>query len=338
MNPNSVITEPKNIFSIIFKSFLIYLKNIIPLTRPMLFPVFGQVIGVILILGPTYFLTEYIQQNFSHPDIIKNAMFIMLGIIISVIPGFFIFIKAFWEFLVVTVSLNLMVLEVVKDGKLKDYSTYNNAVKLRTKDYIILLLFLTLIWLVLPIMPFMLAVLELSVGIDPIVVGFSLLILFSITFILLCVISVYLSLCYQVFAFESLSAIETLKKSCSIVNKNFFRTLILAIVLGIITGMILPMIIEEAVIKLNLLNWFVIPFKAFIEKLIRNPKQLSDFIFQTTNGVIKLKDTVDVTANMAFLSTLKMIITLLLLPLGSCVYSMLYFDILSRKHHYKKKF
>ncbi len=337
MNPNSVVTEPKSIFTIILKSFFIYIKNFIPLTRAMLFPIFGQIIGIILILGPTYFITEYVHQNISHPDIVRNFWFIMLGIIVIVIPGFFVFVKAFWELLVVTVSLNLMVLELIKSGKLKNYATYNNVVKLRTKDYIILLLFLSLIWVVLPLMPFLLALLEYNAGIDPMVVLGSLLILSSVTFVLLCVISVYLSLSYQVFAFEELSAAETLKKSCSIVNNNFFRTLILSIILGIVTGMILPMIMEEAVIKLNIIEWLALPFKAFLQKLVNAPNFITDYISQMTQGSFKLKDNIDITANMAFLTTLKMIITLLFLPLGSCVYSMLYFDILSRKYQYEKK-
>ncbi len=338
MNPNSVITEPKNIFFIIFKSFLVYIKNILPLTRPMLFPIFGQVLGIGLILGPTYFITEYAQQHFSQAELIKNMWLFVLVIIISVIPGFFIFVKAFWELLVVTVSLNLMILELIKSGKLKSYDTYNNVVKLRTKDYIILLLILTLIWIIIPLVPFLLAVLGYAAGIGHMVVSISVLILSAITFILLCVISVYLSLSYQIFAFENLSAIETLKKSCNIVNQNFFRTLILATIVGIITGTLIPILAEDGLQKLNVINWLALPFKAFLQKLVNTPNFITNFISEVSQGSIKLKENIDVAANLAFLSTFKIVITLLLLPLGTCAYSLLYFDILSRKYHYEKKF
>jgi len=140
--------QPKNIFGIIIEGTLIYLKNFIPLSRAMLFPIFGQLMGVILIFLPVYLLMENIHRKFSTEVISNNIILVLLALIILIIPGFFVFIKAFWEFTIAMVSLNSMVEEIVKIGPIKDFTVHNHLIKLRSKDYIILLLILALLWLI----------------------------------------------------------------------------------------------------------------------------------------------------------------------------------------------
>ncbi|OGH97363.1 MAG: hypothetical protein A2104_10560 [Candidatus Melainabacteria bacterium GWF2_32_7] len=322
-------TQLMNIFQVIFNGFLIYIKNLIPLSKVMMFPVFGQVIGVFLILYPSYWLTKNSYTIFPSGINSGNILLFLLVLIIAVTPGFFIFIKAFWEYMIATVSLNSMIAAINKQGSLKntEIKIQNQAVKLRSKDYISLIMILSLVWLVALILPAII----LFTGINSAtVIGFVALELAAI--FIAAIISIYLSLTFQVFAFENISVINVLKKSWSLVEGNFWRAFLLGIILSIITGAIVPAIFQTLIEMTDLISYIIHPVKAYTAALFGNFTQLGPQPYFTicSNPANPTACITDISRTVV-LTIAGTIVTAFILPLGSACYTLLYFDVVNRK-------
>jgi hypothetical protein len=310
-----------NIFVIIFKSLMIYIKNFLPLSRLMLFPVFGQIIGLFLIFYPTYLYKEYYLAKLSGDNLQQNLVFILLGSLFIVIPGFAVFLKAFWDYMVAMVSLNPMVSDIEKKRNLDDFKVYNSSVKLKTNNYVILLLLLSVLWLAVCIFPFFAFFLGLFINAVFIAPIFLLMALISVIFSI--ILSVNLSLAFQIFAFESISPIEIIKKSWNLVKGNFWRTVFMGIVLLIATLFIVPGLIASIVEKSPLMDYLIHPFESYVNLFSKNP------VFIEFLSNIKMTS-FGFSVTLA-LSTVGTIITAMMLPWGSASFTLLYFDILNRK-------
>ena len=310
-----------NIFAIIFKSLMIYIKNFLPLSRVMLFPVFGQLIGIFLIFYPNYLYTEKYLAKLSGENLEQNLVFILLGLILMVIPGFAVFLKAFWDYMIVMVSLNPIVSDIEKKGNFGDFKIYNNSVKLKTNNYVILLLLMTLFWLgflVFPFLSFFLGFFINTVLITPI---FLMMVIASIIFSI--ILSVNLSLVFQVFAFESISPVEVIKKSWNLMKDNFWRTTFMGIVLLFVTSLIVPGLITSILDKSPLMTHLINSFEAYVSLFAKN-QAFVEFLANYKLTPFALSVTLAV-------STIGTIITAMMLPLGSACFTLLYFDILDRK-------
>lgn len=314
-----------NIFAIIFKSLMIYINNFLPLSRVMLFPVFGQIIGIFLIFYPNYLYTEKYLAKLSGENLEQNLVFILLGLILMVIPGFAVFLKAFWDYMIVMVSLNPMVSDIEKKGSFGDFKVYNSSVKLKTNNYVILLLLMTLFWLGILIFPFLAFLLPLfsnSPGMAPLViVTFFFMIGVSLIFSIL--LSVNLSLVFQVIAFESISPVEVIKKSWNLMKGNFWRTTFMGIVLLVVTCFIVPGLITAILDKSPLMTHLINSFEAYVNLFAKN-QAFVEFLASYKMTPFGLSVTLAV-------STVGTIITAMMLPWGSACFTLLYFDILGRK-------
>jgi|GEM_PF-2045286 len=322
-----------NIFQIIFRGILIYLKNFIPLSRTMLFPVFGQVIGIIWTLFMAVYMSRTIAKSFNQEAFTNNILFIFLILFATVLPGFLILLKAFWDYMIIIVSLNSMTSNIVKQGHLKDIKVHNDLVKVKSKEYVGLLLFLSVIWLVGLALPALIFFVQ-SPFAPFMFIGLELLSLMILT-----VISVYLSLCYQVFAFENLSVINTVKRSWNLVEGNFCRTFFLGFILSLLTCMLIPGIFQLAIEKTALTTVMVQPLQPYTAALVNNPLYLMIVtIFSDITGQ-KLLPTAFSYQIMKFMTkaVLGGIVTVFVLPLGSACYTLLYLDIVNRKNFKSKK-
>ncbi len=299
---------------ILRKGISIYLKNFLPFSRTMLFPVFGQVLSVILILTPVYFYRQYFLSSPSH----ENPLFILAGLILIVIPGFNLLLKSFWDYMIAMVSLNTMTADIIGKNSFGDFKKHNNAVKLRVKDYAALLFIVMGIGFVLSLIPFV-ALIFSFVFLNK---TFSI-ILFALSFIIcmaaLGVISVYLCLSFQVFAFESLTPVEIVKKSFFMMKNRFWQGIWLACLLFIFTGIIIPSIIQSLIGNSPFINYLVIPFDSYLNILSDN--SIIAGIIQKAGSFIP-----NISREIA-LSSVGMIVTSFILPLGSACYTLLYFDI-----------
>lgn len=197
----------------------IYFSNIDKFFIYMLFPVFGQVIGITLSFGLTLGLSE---QVIAKADSISKALILVL---LLAIPGLLIFAKAFWDYMVAYVALNSMTEGAVNTGKVYDFQSHKEVATRRTFKYVLFLF---------------------AVGIVS-SIGSS--IFFVIPGL---VFWVYLVLVYQVFTFEpDLSVPECFKRSFFLVRGNWLRTAILMCVLGFFS---IYIITEGLTVVFNYLN------------------------------------------------------------------------------------
>lgn len=197
----------------------IYFSNIDKFFLYMLFPVFGQVIGIALSFGLTLGLSE---QVVAKADSISKALILVL---LLAIPGLLIFVRAFWDYMVAYVALNSMTEGAVNTGKVYDFQSHREVATRRTWKYVLFLFAVGLLS---------------SIG-------------SSIFFVIPgLVFWVYLVIVYQVFTFEpDLSVPECFKRSFLLVRGNWLRTAILMCVLGFFS---IYIITEGLTVVFNYLN------------------------------------------------------------------------------------
>ena len=337
----------KTIFELISRSFKIYFDNFPKLTRVMLFPVFGQVLGMILIFVVNYFYTQKYLVKIADGTLNHNILLAIIGMFVLMVPGFILFVKAFWEYLVAMVSLNKMVWNIEKTETFEHFKLYNKEIADRKKDYIILLLLLTVIWLfivlIFPVLSFMAGLfvhispeLIKQLGENPspeliaqnsgIIISYILanLAVFIISTVIIIFLSVKISLAFQVFAFENIKPLDVIKKSWNLLRGNFWRTVFLGFVLMFFTATVVPLIFNIVIITSGLINYLVMPFDAYISILLGG-EEFGNIMQQAQLSRVEL-------AAQTVFASIDGIITSLMLPLGSAAFTLLYFDILERKN------
>lgn len=160
-----------------------------------------------------------------------------------------------------------------------------------------------------------------------VLIGFEFLAVF-----LLIILSIYLSLSFQVFAFEtSFGPMQTLEESFKLVLNNFWRMVTLMLSLFVITGLLAPQIVCFAADIFMIKSTIALPVKALMENFFENYpdvytylqalptfqyESLDKFIFETSKSV-------------SFI-LIASVISLLMLPMGSSLYTIFYFDAKKR--------
>jgi hypothetical protein len=161
----------------------------------MLFPVFGQLLGIALAFGLSLGFAQKISERVNDP-IHALALVLLLAL-----PGLLIFAKAFWDFMVAYVALNSMTEGAINTGKVYDFQSHNEVATRRTFKFILLLF---------------------AVGILS-ALAYNLLLMIP-GFILW----IYFILVYQVFTFEpDLNIRECFKQSFKLIKGNWFRTFLI---------------------------------------------------------------------------------------------------------------
>ena len=229
------------IMKIFFNGIKLYFLNFEKFFKYMAFPVFGQIIGISLIFFASYVFTIHVSDLTSKSPVFDNIPLVFLMLILLTIPGFFIFCKAFWEYLVAIASLNSMASTLLEGGKLDDTGIHAELIKRRAGSYILFLFILTVINLVLSF---------------PILWG-----LWAIAF-------VYLSLSFQVFALEEdKGAFDAIKTGVNLIKFNFWRTALLLILLGISTYWLVPGLVSWGFETGNLCGFFSYPVDKYVQLL-----------------------------------------------------------------------
>ena len=170
-----------SIWFVLFEGLKIYFLNIDKFFLYMLFPVFGQIIGIALAMGLSLSLMQTVVEKTD------NALTALLYVILLAVPGLLIFAKAFWDYMVAYVALNSMTEGAVTTGKVYDFQSHNEVATRRTMSYVVFLLVIC-------------ALSSVGSTIFFIVPGF--------------IVWIYLILVYQVFTFEpDLNITDILKRS-----------------------------------------------------------------------------------------------------------------------------
>ena len=275
-----------SIFFILWEGIKIYFSNIDKFLLYMLFPVFGQVIGIALSFGLSLGFADKVIQKADSPAVA------LLMILLLAIPGLLIFAKAFWDYMVAYVALNSMTEGAVTTGKVYDLDSHNEVATQRGWKYIGFLIILSVL-------------MSLGSSIFFIIPGF--------------VLWIYFILVFQVFTFEpDLSITDIFKRSFLLVKGNWARTFILMAVLGFFSMYILTEGITVVFDYLNLTASASSIFN-FISNLI--PLDLVNKILVHANQPIITNEMISKTI---FVSVLGMIISGLTLPIRSICWSLWY--------------
>lgn len=275
-----------SIFFILWEGIKIYFSNIDKFLLYMLFPVFGQVIGIALSFGLSLGFADKVVQKADSPAVA------LLMILLLAIPGLLIFAKAFWDYMVAYVALNSMTEGAVTTGKVYDLDSHNEVATQRGWKYIGFLIILSVL-------------MSLGSSIFFIIPGF--------------VLWIYFILVFQVFTFEpDLSITDIFKRSFLLVKGNWARTFILMAVLGFFSMYILTEGITVVFDYLNLTASVSSIFN-FISNLI--PLDLVNKILVHANQPIITNEMISKTI---FVSVLGMIISGLTLPIRSICWSLWY--------------
>ena len=275
-----------SIFFILWEGIKIYFSNIDKFLLYMLFPVFGQVIGIVLSFGLSLGFADKVVQKADSPAVA------LLMILLLAIPGLLIFAKAFWDYMVAYVALNSMTEGAVTTGKVYDLASHNEVATQRGWKYIGFLIVLSVL-------------MSLGSSIFFIIPGF--------------VLWIYFILVFQIFTFEpDLSITDIFKRSFLLVKGNWARTFILMAVLGFFSMYILTEGITVVFDYLNLTASASSIFN-FISNLI--PLDLVNKILVHANQPIITNEMISKTI---FVSVLGMIISGLTLPIRSICWSLWY--------------
>ena len=201
--------EDKSIWAVFFEGIKIYALNIHKFFLYMLFPVLGQLVGLFLIFGVTYWYTTNFQDLAVKFPALNDISAMLICIILSVIPGLLIWARAFWDYLVSYGALNSMTDGYLNTGRVYDFRAHNSVVTKKTFLFIILW-FLFSIFTIISVIPIFW------------IIGF--------------VFFIYFILIFQVFTFENgLSPIGYFRRSLQLVKGNFARTFLLMAFLVIFT-------------------------------------------------------------------------------------------------------
>lgn len=203
----------RSVWLIFFEGIKIFALNIHKFMLYMAFPVLGQILGIFLIFGLTFWFTQNMQDIAAKYDALNNMSSMITLIVVSVIPGVLILIKAFWDYLVAFVALNSMTEGYLNTGRVYDFKAHNSVATQKSFSFIT-------IWFLISIMTVL--------GILPVFWIFA-----GLFF-------VYFILVFQVFTFENgLSPVGYFKRSMFLIKGKFGRTFLLMAILTIFTYVIL---------------------------------------------------------------------------------------------------
>ena len=288
-----------SIWFVLAEGIKIYFSNIDKFFTYMLFPVFGQIAGIVLAFGLSLGLADTVA---SKVDSINKAMLIIL---LLAVPGLLIFMKAFWDYMVAYVALNSMTEGAINTGRVYDFRSHNEVATRRTFKFVLLLCTVGLFSLI-------------ASNILLAVPGF--------------ILWIYFILVFQVFTFEEdFTAKECFQRSFELVKGHWFRTFLIMAILSFFSIFIISegitvifdyLNITEPLCSLldNLTNH--IPLDAINKELVHynldiiTPEQISYILF---GNIITI------------------IVTGLTLPIRSICWTIWYYNLTELKNSQQKR-
>ena len=278
------------VFQIFFSSIKTYFLYLDQCAKQLAFPIFGQIISIILIFTATYFFAINIDNIKEINPFFENDKNLLISFLIIIAPLFLIFLKAFFDYIIAFSSLNLLFYTVSNRGKAKniDFSANNNVIKRKLPKYILLMLLTTLL-LIIPPMLF----------VAPI-------------------IWIYLCLSFQVFALEGdVSAPKAISRSIELVKGNVVPTIILLVLSGFATYVFLPNLFLWTFEKISLTTFFVTKFETFFTLL---PIEDYNQLLSTMNFSLNRTEL----GIMVYTSMISFFVTGFTLPFRCCCFTELY--------------
>ena len=211
------------------KTFFLYFDQT---TKALLFPIFGQLIAVILIFTLTYFYNQNGKEIKAFLPFLKTDESLFIAFIILLIPLFIVFAKAFYDYIIKFASLNLLFYTNSGKKKVKniDFKANDNVIQRKLVKYIILMFLITLMC------------------ITPLILILPL-----------------ACLAFQVFALEGdVSPIKAITRSVEMVKVNFIPTIIALALCIFFTYMFLPSLFVWAAEKTSVYYFMLNTCEKFV--------------------------------------------------------------------------
>lgn len=235
-----------SVWAILAQGLKLYFSNFKEFTKYMAFPVLGQVFGLILTFAGAYLYTENLPFLINNFAIFNNFSIIFATLILILLPGLIIFVKAFWDYLVAYGAICSMTENSLKSGRVYDFQAHTELINRRTFQYVLL-------WLLFGL--------------------FTAFAYFPLFWVIGLILFVYFILIFQVFTFEEdKSPIACFSRSLEIIKGNFWRTFALMLLLWLTTQLILPELIKFGFNLLDMLAFFASSFDLYTSQL-----PISDF-------------------------------------------------------------
>ena len=281
--------KDKTPIGIFTESIGLYFSNFSQFIKYMSFPIWGQILGLVLIFATTHFYTQNLPKLIEKFPNLNSSLSIFILTLIITLPGLMIYLKAFWEYLVAYGSINSMLDNMLKSGRVYDFESHTQVVKRRSLTFIGLWMLIGMISIV---------------AICPL-------------FWVICgIFGVYFILAFQVFTFEEdKTSYECLKRSLELVLRHFGSTFLLLSLVGLLTYLFIPQLVVKIFDGVGLSGLFV----SWIKPLFNNLP-----LIEIPNiGVI----TDSQIATIAFQSLIAQILIQYTLPMRSILWSMWYKEL-----------
>ena len=208
-----------------------YTKHFISWAKYMAFPVFGQILGIVLILvfaGSYAVLIPALAFKYPFFNDTLNVLAVML---LVTLPGFLILLKAFWAYLIAYGAINSITANMIKSGNIYDIDAHKALITQNSFQFIVL-------WLLISIL--------LALGAIPLL------------WIPAIILFVYFVLVFQAFTFdEKPNAINAFKMSFNMIKGHFLPTFVLIILTGAVSCVIIPKLFCFLVSLIGLSTFFL---------------------------------------------------------------------------------
>ena len=225
------------IIEIFLQSIGLYFTNIDRFLWYMFFPVFGQIAGILLTIYLIYSYNEYKSLILANIPLLQTPLYMNIAFAVILLPVIFVWLKAFWDYIVGYSAINSMTENMLKSERVYDFPAHTMMVTKRWLQYLCLYVLYA-------------GLLLLSTTV--IFAGFA------------WVLLIYYAFVFQIFLFEpELSPVDCFKKSSSYVRGNFKQTLFMIALIGGLTYIILPQIILtflDTVKGIKYLKDLILPF------------------------------------------------------------------------------
>lgn len=230
-----------SVWAIFAQSLKLYFTNFGSFFKYMAFPVFGQILGMILIVAAAAIYAANLPKWVVKGGVLDNFLMIFLILFIITLPGLIVLIKAFWDFLVAYGAVNSMLDNMLKSGRVYDFHAHTEMITRRSASF-------GALWLLLAL--------------------FALIATFPLFWVIAGILFVYCILVFQVFTYEpDKSPIGCFKKSITIIKGNFARTFLLMVLVGGLSYWIVPETMKFLFDFANLLGVMAIPLDSLARQL-----------------------------------------------------------------------
>lgn len=221
------------VFQIFFSSIKTYFLYLDQCAKYLAFPIFGQIISLIILFSAAYFFAINIDNIKNINSFFANDKNLLITFFIIIAPVFFVFLKAFFDYIIAFASLNILFFTNSKNKKTKniDFEANDNVIKRKLPNYILLMLIISLCSIFPPIL------------------------------ILFC-------LAFQVLALEGdISAPKAISRSIELVKGNIIPTIILLLLCYLSTYWFFPELFMWLSEKISLTTFTVTRFETFFTLL-----------------------------------------------------------------------